>query len=73
MESGAEIGFACDSPVPGWSRLGLPCLSNVAGPMQHFRSAMVDAWKDKVSGELCKRKGVWGGHLIDHRGSFAAS
>ena len=42
-ESAAEIGFVWDYDVPGCSRLGLPCLSNVAGPVQHFRSAVGDA------------------------------
>ena len=30
----------------------------------------MDAWRDKVSGELCERKGFRRGHHIDHIGSL---
>ena len=40
LESAAEIGFSWCSLVPGWDRPGLPVLSVVAGPIQHFRSAI---------------------------------
>ena len=36
-----------------WVRLGLPVLSNLAGPIQHFKSAIRDAWRDKVAAGLC--------------------
>ena len=41
----------------GWEKPGLPVLSNVAGPIQHFRAAVLNAGKDKVSADLCARKG----------------
>ena len=30
----------------------LPMLSNLAGPIQHFRSAILDAWRNKVAVDL---------------------
>ena len=52
-----------------WDRRGLPGLSNLAGPIQHFRSAIFDAWRNKVAADLCSRKGFRGGPLLDIRGS----
>ena len=57
FESAAEMGFHWDSRQLGWERLGLPVLSNVVGPVQHFRAAVPDAWKSKVIADLCTRKG----------------
>ena len=37
-------GAAWDPQLPDWVRPGLPGLSNLAGTMQHFRSAFLDAW-----------------------------
>ena len=34
--SAAEIGFRWDPLAPAWSRPGLPLVSNLAGPVQHF-------------------------------------
>ena len=45
VESAAEIGFQWDSRLLGWERLGLPVLSNLAGPVQHFRAAILEAWR----------------------------
>ena len=50
--SAAEIGFRWDPLALAWSRPGLPLLSNVAGPVQHFQAAILDAWLDKVSVDL---------------------
>ena len=52
-----------------WDRPGLPGLSNLAGPVQHFRSGIHDAWRNKVSADLCVRKGFRGTSLLDVRGS----
>ena len=52
VESAAEIGFSWCSLVPGWNRPGLPVLSMMAGPVQHFRAAVFGAWRLKVSVEL---------------------
>ena len=40
--SAAEIGFTWDPVALAWSRPGLPLLSNLAGPVQHFRAAIFD-------------------------------
>ena len=41
--SAAEIGFRWDPHALAWVRPGLPLLSNLAGPIQHFRAAILDA------------------------------
>ena len=51
----AEIGFRWDPLAPAWCRPGLPLLSNLAGPLQHFKAAILDAWRDKVAADLCGR------------------
>ena len=35
-----------------------------------FRSAILDAWRDKVAVDLCGRKGFRGGPLLDVYGSL---
>ena len=41
--SAVEIGFRWDPLALAWSRPGLPLLSYLAGPIQHFRAAVLDA------------------------------
>ena len=48
VSSAAEIGFRWDPHSLAWHRPGLPLLSNLAGPVQHFRAAILDAWQNKV-------------------------
>ena len=36
VDSAAEIGFVWSTDVTGWAREGLPVLSKLAGPIQHF-------------------------------------
>ena len=43
-----EIGFQSDLDALAWSRPGLPLLGNLAGPLQHFKAAILDAWRKKV-------------------------
>ena len=50
VESAAEVGFHWGPDVLGWERPGLPFLSNFAGPIQHFRAAVLEAWRNKVPG-----------------------
>ena len=45
VSSAAEIGFRWDPHSLAWHRPGLPLLSNLAGPVQHFRAAILDAWQ----------------------------
>ena len=70
MASAAEIGFQWDPHALAWVRPGLPLLSNLAGPVQHFRAAIQDAWRNKVAADLCRRKGFRGGSLLDIHGSL---
>ena len=66
----AEIGFRWNPDALAWARPGLPQLSNLAGPIQHFKSALLDAWRNKVAADLCGRKGFRGGPLLDTHGSL---
>ena len=70
MASAAEIGFQWDPDALAWVRPGLPLLSNLAGPIQHFRAAILDAWRNKVAADLCKRRGFRSGPLLDFHGSL---
>ena len=68
--SAAEIGFRWDLHGLAWVWPGLPLLSNLAGPIQHFRAALLDAWRNKAAADLCGRKGFRGGPLLDVHGSL---
>ena len=68
--SAAEIGFEWDPHALAWIRPGLPLLSNLAGPIQHFQAAILDAWRNKVAADLCCREGFRGGPLLDIHGSL---
>ena len=68
--SAAEIGFRWDPLALAWSRPGLPLLSNLAGPVQHFRAAILDAWQNTAAADLCCREGFRSGPLLDIRGSL---
>ena len=71
VDSAAEIGFQCDSCQRGWERPGRPVLSNYfAGPIQHHRSAVLEAWRSEVAADLCVRKGVRGGPWLDIHGTL---
>ena len=59
--SAAEIGFRLDPLRMGRSRPGLPLLSNLAGPVQHFKTAIIDSWRNKVAADLCCREGFRSG------------
>ena len=45
VRSAAKIGFKWCSDGFCWDRPGLPRLPFLEGPIQHFKSAIVDAWK----------------------------
>ena len=68
--SAAEIGFQWDPHALAWVRPGLPLLSNLAGPFQHFKAALLDAWRNKVAADLCGWEGFRGGPLLDVHGSL---
>ena len=42
--SAAETGFAWDGEEKGWVRVSLPPLRMMTGPIQHYRSAILEAW-----------------------------
>ena len=69
IQSADELVFFCDSEQAGWIRPGLPPLRMMTGPIQHFRSAIWQAWQHKVATDLCKRKGFPGGFGVDIYGS----
>ena len=54
--SAAELGFAWDGDERGWVRVSLPPLRMMTGPVQHFRSAILDAWRFQVFAWLSERK-----------------
>ena len=68
--SAVEIGFRWDPLALAWTRPGLPLLSNLAGPVQHFKAAILDAWRNKVAADLCGRAGFRSGPLLDVHGSL---
>ena len=68
--SAAEIGFRWDPLGMGWAPPGWPLLSNLAAPVQHFKTAILDAWRNKVAADLCCREGFGGGPLLDIFGSL---
>ena len=54
--SAAELGFAWDGNEQEWVRVSLPPLRMMAGPIQHFRSAILEAWQFHVFARLSERK-----------------
>ena len=68
--SAAEIGFRWNPNALAWVSPGLPMLSNLAGPLQHFKAAILDAWRNKVAADFCGPEGFRGGPLLDVRGSL---
>ena len=48
----------------------LPVLSNLAGPIQHFRAAVLEGWRSKVAADICARKGFRGRPWFDLDGSL---
>ena len=66
----AEIGFRWNPDALAWARPGLPQLSNLVGPLQHIKAAILDAGRNKVAAYLCGRKGFRGRPLLDVHGSL---
>ena len=55
VDSAQDIGLQWDSEQAGWIRPGLPPLHMMTGTIQHFRSAIWQAWQNKVAADLCNR------------------
>ena len=70
VESAAGIGFLWSPDIVGWAREGLPVLSNLAGSIQHFRAAILEDWRGKVSADHITRNGFRGGPWLDVDGSL---
>ena len=70
VESSSEVGFRWDSGVFGWARPRLLVLTNLAGPIQHFKTAILNAWRDKVATDLCARGGFRGRGLLEIAGTL---
>ena len=68
--SAAELGFAWDGNEHGWVRVSLPPLRMMTGPIQHFRSAILEAWHFHVFARLSERKGFWCVEFADLKGSL---
>ena len=66
--SGQSALDMVDPHMLGWVRPGLPVLSNLAGPVLHFKSAILNAWRDKVAADLCALEGFRRGPLLDIAG-----
>ena len=57
LTSAAEVGFAWDGGERGSVRPSLPALRMMTGPIQHFYSSILDAWRHRVSAKLVGGKG----------------
>ena len=68
--SAADIGFAWDGEEKGWVRVSLPPLRLMTGPIQHFRTAILEAWHFHVFSKLSERKGFRGAEFADLKGSL---
>ena len=62
------LGFAWDADERGWVRVSLPPLRMMAGPIQHFRSAILEAWRFHVFARVSERKGFRGVEFADFQG-----
>ena len=51
----------------GWVRVSLPLLRTMTGPVQHFYSSILDAWRVSVFAKLSERKGA---EYADLKGSL---
>ena len=70
MRSAAEIGSRWCSDEFCWIRPALPRLPMVDGLLQHFKNAVVDAWRDCNSADLCRRNRVRCGPFLDYHWSM---
>ena len=70
LVSAAELGFAWDCNGYGFCLGFPPSLRMVSGPVQHFRSAILEAWCLHVFAKLSERKGFWSVGFADLKGSL---
>ena len=72
LSSAASLGLTWNPDFCVWQRPGLPTLCQLSSPFQFFRSAIWDAWRTKVAGDLSSRAGFWGGRYLDFLVFFKA-
>ena len=48
VQSAGVLGFVWHPGEKGWVRRAFLPLSHLAGPYQHFKAAVWDAWRSKV-------------------------
>ena len=70
LASAAEIGFAWEGGEHGWLRVVLPPLRMLAGPVQHFRTPILQAWQLPVASQLAQRKVFGRVQFADVKGSL---
>ena len=70
LTSAAELGFVWGAEEQGWIRVSLPPLRMMTGPIQHFRTAILEAWHFQVFSKLSERKGFLGVQFADIKGSL---
>ena len=68
--SAAELGVAWDGAEQRWVRVSLPPLRMMTGPVQHFCSSILDAWRFSVFAKLPERKSFREVEYADFRGSL---
>ena len=68
--SAAELGFAWNGAEQGWVRVSLPPLRMMTGPVQHFCSSILDAWRFHVFAILSERKGFRGVECADFQALY---
>ena len=68
--SPAEVGFAWDGAEKGWAQVSLPPLRMMTGPIQHFYSSILDAWRYGVFAKLSERQVFLGAEFADFRSSL---
>ena len=66
--SAAELGFAWDGDEKCWVRPSLDPLRMMAGPIQHFYSSILDAWRYSVFVKLSEREGFRSVEFADFKG-----
>ena len=54
-------------------QIGLPLRGNLAGPIQHLKVAILDAWRNKVAADLCGKGGFSERLLVGYTRLLAAS
>ena len=57
LVSANELGFAWDGDERGWVRAAFLPLGMLSGPIQHFQSAIFEAWQPNASAQLADRQG----------------